>query len=158
MPASAVPVAGREIVIRPCRFPAFHAIRRTRIDHASHAVHIVSRQSYCSCSSPSYPSNVYAPRELRGYVTCAHIIVGICATHATARPNRSGTQCEACATKYGSAATCGLSWSKRERLRIIAWKQPSKGQRMETFHTPMVALNDGNLIPQIGLGIAAYRR
>lgn len=24
---------------------------------------------------------------------------------------------------------------------------------METFHTPMVALNDGNLIPQIGLGV-----
>jgi len=34
--------------------------------------------------------------------------VGICATHATARPNRSKTQCEACATKYGRiAATCG---------------------------------------------------
>ena len=24
---------------------------------------------------------------------------------------------------------------------------------METFHTPMVTLNDGNLIPQIGLGV-----
>ena len=24
---------------------------------------------------------------------------------------------------------------------------------MATFHTPMVTLNDGNLIPQIGLGV-----
>lgn len=24
---------------------------------------------------------------------------------------------------------------------------------MATFHTPMITLNDGNLIPQIGLGV-----